>query len=136
MKYINRKQTLIITGNTAQEFQTKLNEALADLAARKCKHDIQFNMAYGLCAYTIYDEFLEMAETIKDEYEQNGDTYKCYECPMFRPSDDRRVRYTTCARGVRKTYHCGDCCEWFYEALERGEIKLNEEECSKEKDTQ
>lgn len=34
MKWVNRKQTKIITGNTAFEFQEELNKALADIAGK------------------------------------------------------------------------------------------------------
>lgn len=134
MKYISRKQSLIITGNTAEDFQNKLNKALEDLADKGYKHDLQFNMSYGLCAYIIYEEVYQKAETLADEYELKGETYKCYECPMFRPSKDRRVKYTTCERGVRQTWHSCPCCEWFYEAMEGGEISLNEEGSVETKD--
>lgn len=132
MKYVNRKQTLIITGSTAGEFQTNLNNALDDLARKGKKHDLQFNMAYGLCAYIIYEERFEEAESLADEYELKGETYKCYECPFYRPSNDKRVKYTTCAHGERHTYHSMDCCEWFYEELEKGGIELGEETAPKE----
>ena len=35
MKWVNRKQTKIITGNTAPEFQEKLNEAVEKLTGEK-----------------------------------------------------------------------------------------------------
>ena len=134
MKYVNRKQSLIITGSTAQEFQEKLNEALNSIASNGRKHEIQFNMNMGLCAYILYDERLEIPESIADEYELKGETYDCGECPMFRPSDDRRVKYTTCAKGYRRRGYCDPCCDWFYEALEGGEITLNDEGCTTDKD--
>lgn len=134
MKYVKRKQSLIITGNTAEDFQEKLNTALEDLADKGYKHDLQFNMAYGLCAYIIYDEVYQKAESIADEYELKGETYKCYECPMFRPSADRRVKYTTCGRGQRHIQHGSPCCDWFYEAMEGGAITLNEEGCTTKED--
>lgn len=134
MKYINRKQSLIITGSTAGEFQEKLNTALADLAAKGYRHELQFNMSMGLCAYILYEESMEIPESVADEYELKGETYRCYECPMFRPSDDRRVKYTTCGKGKRHISHCSPCCDWFYEELERGAISLNEEGCTTETD--
>ncbi len=130
MKWVNRKQTKIITGNTAPEFQEKLNEALAEIAGRGYKHELQFNMSFGLCAYIIYDEHYEVAETIADEYELNGDIHHCYECPMFKPSEDKRVKYTTCGNGTKRCA-ANDCaCDWFYEQMEKGGIRLNGEETS------
>lgn len=134
MKWVNRTQSIIITGNTAGEFQDRLNKSLDELARKGYKHELQFNMSYGLCAYIIYEERYEEAETIADEYELRGERYKCYECLMYRPSEDKRVKYTTCGKGCRHTYHEMPCCDWFYETLERGGLVLNEEETTAEKD--
>lgn len=134
MKYIHRKQSLIITGGSAAEFQDNLNGALSDIARKGYKHDIQFNMSMGLCAYILYEERYSVAETVADEYELKGITYRCFECPMFRPSDDKRVKYTTCANGVHRTCHNDPCCDWLYEQLEKGAIKLNGEKGTSEED--
>ena len=66
MKYIKRKQSLIITGNTAQDFQDRLNSALGDLATKGYRHELQFNMNMGLCAYILYEESMEIAESVAD----------------------------------------------------------------------
>lgn len=130
MKWVNRKQTKIITGNTAFEFQEELNKALADIAGKGYKHELQFNMSYGLCAYIVYDEYYEVAETISDEYELRGERHHCYECPMYLPSEDKRVKYTTCGNGVKRCAASDYACDWLYEQIEKGGIRLNGEKTS------
>lgn len=124
MKYVNRKQSLIITGSTPIEFQDRLNEALNTVAEKGCKYDLTFNNNMGFCAYLLWDERIEVAETLADEYELKGIKFMCQDCPMFRPSDDRRVKYTTCDHGERMCYHSQDACGWFYEQLEARAITV------------
>lgn len=134
MNYARGHQSLIIQGNTAEDFQEKLNKALEEVAMKGYKHELTFNMNAGFCAYIVYDVTYTKAESLADEYELRGETFRCYECPMFRPSADRRVKYTTCGRGVHKCSANDNACEWFYEAMERGEIVPNEEGRTAEED--
>lgn len=129
MKYVTLKQTKVITASTGPEFQDKLNSALAEVALSGCKYDLQFNNNFGLCAFLVYEERKEIAETVADQYELRGEDYRCSECSYFRPSPDKRVKYTTCAQGERRRYANAHACDWFYEELERGGDVLVEEEC-------
>ena len=127
MKYVTLKQPKIITASTAQEFQDKLNSALTEVAMAGYKYDLQFNNNLGLCAFLVYEERKEIAETVADVYEQKGEVFRCSECTMYRPSPDKRVKYTTCAHGVRRCTANDSACDWFYEELERGECVLRNE---------
>lgn len=40
MKWVNRTQSIIITGNTAGEFQDRLNKSLDELARKGYKHEL------------------------------------------------------------------------------------------------
>ncbi len=122
MKHFNRKQTIIVQGNSAEDFQTKLNEALNQVAEGGRKYDLQFNMQLGFCAFVVYEESIEIPETTADRYELNGEEYRCSECPMYRPSTDKRVKYTVCGHGCRRRSANDYACDWFYEAMERGEV--------------
>lgn len=123
MKFVHRKQTVIVQGNSAEEFQTKLNEALNHVAKLGAKHDLQFNMQLGFCAFIVYEESLRVPETLADKYELAGEEYRCSECPMYVLSGDKRVKYTTCKHGVRRCTANDYACDWFYEAIERGEVE-------------
>lgn len=124
MKYTCLKQTEVVTGSTAEDFQIKLNRALEEIAKTSSKYELQFNMQMGFCAYIVYDVRREYPETIADEYELKGIKYSCSDCPMFRPSEDRRIKYTTCVHGTHRCAANDDACDWFYEELDKGGIKF------------
>lgn len=126
MKYMTLKQTKIIQGATAMEFQAELNAALMDVAKMGCKHELIFNNNAGLCAYVVYDEWKQIPETLKDEYELKGEEFRCCECPMYKASEDKRIKYTTCKHGVRRCTANDYACDWFYKELERGGIVPND----------
>lgn len=122
MKIAIRKQTVIVQGNSAEDFQDRLNKALSHIAERGVKYELQFNMQLGFCAFVVYEEKIQVAETLADEYELAGEEYRCSECPMYVLSGDKRVKYTTCKHGVRRCTANDYACDWFYEALEKGEV--------------
>ena len=54
--------------------------------------------------------------------EKNG-KHRCYECPCLCMDDDKRKKSYPCAMGgVSRTD--SPCCEWFYKALEKGQINV------------
>lgn len=126
MKYLSLKQTKIVTASTAAEFEDKLNQALAEVAEKGAKHELTFNMNQGFCAYIVYDERIAKPETLAEEYEMRGEGYRCSECPLFKPSPDKRVKYTTCGHGVRRCEANDWACDWFYEQLEKGGLVPND----------
>ena len=134
MRYATLKQTKIIQGSTADEFQDRLNKALEEVAQNTSKYELLFNNNAGLCAYVVYEVRKEYAETIADEYELKGMKFHCSDCPMYVLAKDKRVLYTTCKRGVRGCKANGDACDWLYEELEKGGIELNEEPRAEESD--
>lgn len=126
MKYMTLKQAKVIHSETAGDFEDKLNAALREVAEKGSKYELQFNNNVGMCAYVVYEERLQVAETLADEYELRGEEYRCSECPLFRPSSDKRVKFTTCGHGVRRCDANRYACEWFYEQLEKGGIIPND----------
>lgn len=124
MRYTSLKQTKIVTAATADDFEMRLNEALEEVAKTSQNYELSFNTSMGFCAYIVYDLRREYPETIADEYELKGIQYACSECPMFRPSGDKRIKYTTCAHGTPRCAANDYACDWFYEQLEKGGIKL------------
>ena len=126
MKVTTMKQAKIIQAATAGGFQDELNEALREIAERGCKYELRFNDNAGLCAYIVYEERVQVAECLADEYEMRGEEYRCSECPLFRPSADKRVRYTTCGHGVRRCEANDHACDYFYEQMEKGGIVPND----------
>ena len=116
------KKFKAVTGSDAFNFQTKLNAALDELNRKGVQYELQFNNAMGFCAYIVYEENIEICETVKDEYEEVGELHKCIECPFFmRPTDGRR-KYTRCPKTSKLAAGTDSCCELFYRMLDTGEI--------------
>ena len=122
MQFIGRQQSRIIQAASAEEFQKKLNEALNEIALKGAKADVHFNMGLGFCAFVMFSESQKVAETLAEEYEIHDEEYHCEQCPMYKPSEDKRVKYTTCKHGCRRTHADRWACDWFYQALEEGEV--------------
>ena len=123
MIHETRKQIRVIEAETAKGFETAFNEALAELA--KWRPDVTLNMQRGThCAYIMYTETVTIPEDIRDEYELKGIRYICGDCPWFRPSPDRRIKYTTCDRGEYRTTYNTAACLALYKAVDNGEVKL------------
>lgn len=116
------KKFKAVTASDAFNFQTKLNAALDELNKKGISYDLQFNNTMGFCAYIVYEEIIEVCETVRDEYEEVGELHTCIECPFFvRPTDGRR-KYTRCPKTNKLTAGTGRCCEVFYELLDAGKI--------------
>lgn len=126
MKFMTLKQAKVIQSATAGGFEDELNVALREVAEKGAKYELQFNNNAGMCAYIVYEEHIRVPETIADEYELRGEEYRCSECPLYKPSTDKRIKYTTCGHGVRRCAANDFACEWFYEQLEKGGIIPND----------
>ena len=124
MKYKTGKRVKVVTASTGPEFETCLNEALSEIAGGRRTYDIVYNTNVpGHCAYITYDHTEEIPETPKEELELRGERYYCRECPHFVPSMDGRTTRTMCPFLGERVTSRSDCCEWFYRALIKGEVK-------------
>ena len=75
-----------------------------------------------LVGYTITDR---LPETELEELEEKHGCHRCWECPCLDQDTDRRRKSYPCLRGGE---HRTDspCCEWFYEQVEAGKIKVGD----------
>lgn len=120
------KQVKIISGISAEDFESKLNKELSELNASGTKYDMQLSPQTGFVAYIVYEQETKVAESIKDEFELAGEKHICLECPHYILPTDGRVKYTRCMKVGGITHKDRDCCENFYEWLFNGEIELRE----------
>lgn len=114
MRLFDRFQSVIVKGESAQEFEDKLNRALNQIAAKRATPTITFPPSLDYCAYITYKVETRAPETISETYEAAGLRCTCCECPEYRPSMDGRVRYTTCDQGVKNVRRDSAACDWFY----------------------
>lgn len=74
----------------------------------------------GIVEYTITER---IPETELERLEEKNGKHRCYECPCLCMDDDHRKKSYPCAMGgVSRTD--SPCCEWFYKALEKGQINV------------
>lgn len=115
-----------VSGKDAFDFEVKLNAALDALNRQGVKYELSFNHNVGFCAYIVWEERMEIPETVRDEYEQVGEKHNCIECPYFvRPTDGRR-KNTRCPKIGKLTRADDCCCDLFYEELDKGMLKIIE----------
>ena len=125
MRYVTKTAVKVVAANNPEEFESKLNTVLADIAG--CKHELVFNLNAGFCAYITYTETAEIPETVEDEYDLAGIHFYCGDCPNYVRSFDGRVKYTDCKNG-RKCKAGDGACEWLYQKVKDGSISLKSDE--------
>lgn len=76
----------------------------------------------GVVEYTVQ---MRVPETRLEELEQKHGSHRCWECPCLDQDTDKRRKSYPCLRGGE---HRTDtpCCEWFYEQVEAGKIKVGD----------
>lgn len=124
VRYVNKTAVRVVAASNPEDFETKLNSVLEELAG--CKTELVFNLNAGFCAYITYTNTKQIPETVEDEYELAGIRFYCYECPMYEIPFDGRIKYTDCKNGNK--CKAGDCaCEWLYREVKAGHISIERE---------
>lgn len=128
MLYRNGKKFKAIVSGDAFDFECKLNAALDGLNSKGIKYELTFNHTMGFCAYIVYEERIEIPETLKEEYERAGEKYVCIQCPFYVRPTDGRVKNTRCPVCNKLVDRHTSCCDEFYNKLDKGEVKVVEVE--------
>ena len=109
--------------------EAKTAGELGELLTQKCEElkefrpEIVWNLSNGNSAFLVYEEHIEIPETLRDEYELRGEGYTCGDCPFKVPVTDGRARHRwTCKRMPQGTDVDIRACNWFYTMLEKGEV--------------
>lgn len=126
MRYESYQQFAIVAADSAQDLTVQLNEKLKELST---KHPtVTFE---GLIARISYTEQVKIPETLADEFELEGVSFRCEDCPLFEPilrpngEVDKRVRYGNCPiRDLGRTYRDSRTCDELYKMLKEGKVKL------------
>ena len=124
-----KKEFRIITAESAQEFQDRMNALMDELAKDRAVSNVEFtfNLAAGHCAYFNFDRYVRIPENIQDEFELRGLRYYCMDCPVYEPSTDRRVKWTRCLKADRRITPDSCACDEFYAAMAKFQTKGGEE---------
>ena len=119
MKRLQIQQIEIVTGETVEIYNERLNKALRDLKGENVK--VEFHQTNPMFAYIRYTITEEIAEGLADEYELKGIRCTCRDCPLIQGTDDRRRHYYWCK--YKSIINGTDrACDEFYRMLIRGDI--------------
>lgn len=119
-----RPKVRVVEAATAEEFEKELNAALAEVTRWKPSLTWNNNREQH-CVYIEYTEWVQIPEDVRDEYILKGRRIICGECPWYIRSDDRRIKYMTCAKGEPRCHYTKEACLALYEAVERGEVQID-----------
>ena len=122
MKFSYGKSVKVISAQSAEEFESKLNEVLNALNRESITYELKLDPQCGFVAFIIADVRKNIYETVKEAFEEGGEIHYCIECPFFeRPTNGNR-KYTKCKYDGRMCKGDKSCCEYFYQQLYDGKI--------------
>lgn len=119
------KEHITVESRDAREFDTLLNRAIRDHAEHNVEVIYKMN-AEGHCAYVTFDCYVNVAESIEDEYALQGISFTCGECPYFVLPSDKRIKFIRCDKSGhrRRCSFESRACEWLYQEFENGGVEL------------
>lgn len=76
----------------------------------------------GFQAIIDYWLTIMVPETVRDEYNLAGITYRCQDCPHLQKERNPRIRFLTCDLGMKETTkESAEACVWYYEQVSKAE---------------
>lgn len=125
MKSKDIKQQKTILATTPEEWDARINAALANLPECKCEPNIvRERTADGFMAVIEYYYTDRVPEDIIDEFALRGIHYYCEDCPHLRLASDKRVKWHDCDLGMKHlTQKSSIACEWYYEQIKKAEVE-------------
>ena len=115
MHYIRQFIQETVHEETKEAFDLKMNRIFEKTGDRNL--EVHYFDNLGLCATVRYWSEKQIPETIAEEYECRGDGYICSECPLYKPSNDKRVKYSYCEHAGTRVGERTRACNYFYENL-------------------
>ena len=105
------KQMIAICENNAEDFQDKMNDALARVA----DPEVVFDSNRSFTAYVTFRVRKDVPEDVLELFElMDGESHYCKECPYFSIPSDKRKRWGSCTLKIEKTKSDSRACEHFY----------------------
>ena len=119
------KRFVIVTGDTTEEFQVRLNEVADRLQDKEPEFVFNGELTRAKVEYT---ETFEEDEPTAAEI---GITFKCVDCPHFEPELNRdgtvdlRKKFGGCKFALmNRTFKDSAACEVLYNEIKNGEVGL------------
>ncbi len=119
------KEHITIESKDARVFDQLLNRAVREHADKNVEVIYKMN-AEGHCAYVTFDCHVNVAESLEDEYNLQGISFTCGECPYFVLPSDKRIKFIRCDKSgqMRRCSSESRACEFLYRAVDNGEVEI------------
>ena len=130
MKRSSYEQFAIVASDSASLFTEQLNKEICRLKDKN--PSVHFSESTSpFYARIKYTEDFTKPETLSDEYELQGVSFVCLQCPYFKPvlkedgTVDKRVKWGDCEHAeFGRTYKTTPACDKLYELIKEGDVKL------------
>lgn len=119
MKFVRQYVQETITEKTPEKFDVRMNAVFTKAGRAGKEPDVHYHERDGYSATVRYWIQTEIAETIAEEFELKGLGKKCFECPLYKLPDDKRIRYSYCDHSPTKISANDNACDYYYETYER-----------------
>ena len=124
MQIITRKRFVVVEAETGAEYADAIDGYLTDSSLKNV--EVDHRNRQNFCAYVTFEEVEKIPENAKDEYELDGISFQCRDCPYCKKSEDKRIKHLECLApddsGMPRTRGSNHACVFFYEELKAGTL--------------
>lgn len=120
------KQIKVVEASNGARFQDLYNQTAEELADCDVEIEIE-HKASGHCAYFMYTMNIPEKMSLGEALNQYGISHKCSECPLMEIGSDARRKKWYCARKEKFLHMDNEMCDYAYEKLLAGMLKLRKE---------
>ena len=113
MRYIRQYVQQTVQAESSSEFDELVNAIYKKAASSGKDPEIHFFEGRGFCATVKYFMSTDIPESVSEKYEMEGMSRMCCDCPLYSPSEDKRVRYTRCSHSAFKVTADCKACDYF-----------------------
>ena len=122
MKTITVPQFAAISTDSAAEFAAEINKTVVALA--NSQPEIIIDKKQPFTAYVKYQQDINIADSVRDEYHADGIYFTCAQCPLHDIETDGRKHTVPCKYAdLAYTRLNNEACEVFYRRLMLREIE-------------
>lgn len=120
MRYLRKKEVVVIAGDNATSFQDEVNDALSKLADEEIDVDLKID-TNPLTAVITYTRDISIPEDERDEYNLAGVYAYCHDCEQFNSSTDGRHKMGYCRMHSKRVRTDANACIDYYQMKSRWE---------------
>lgn len=125
MKFKRTPRIKAIQAKDAKDFESQFNEFIEQNGdVKDYKADVSDGQFFAIIHYV---EETYIAESIAEEYELRGESFRCRDCPECVPPMKGNTKRCDCRYAeLGYTRLESPACEWFYRQLSQGKLKPRE----------